>query len=277
MTRHTKQGRFFSALGVLSANLFFAVFVSIPSPVVADRAVNNFLIPGVDLSRLVFQEGAWCRYAVVDEALEQVDTTEVYVAVSGREETGRGTAWWVEIESRPYIGDREDHQVMKLLVLEEITQFAVDDSLGKFVLRLYIKSGTRPVQEEDPLRYEDFSLVNPTADDSWDLKSGVRAATLAGEFTCEQKSRTVQTDKEIPTGNVKLITRAEDSYAVWFSDDIPVFRMARCEISRTRETRTEPRIAGIPASGRKESRTTAELIQFGFDAECILCDVKSLE
>ena len=232
--------------------------------------MNNFLIPGVDLSRLVFREGAWCRYVVADEALGQVDTTEIYVGVSAREETDRGTAWWVEIETRPYIGDREDHRVMKLLVLDKITQFSVDDSLGGFVLRLYIKSGTRPIQEEDPLRYEDFSLVSPTTDAPWDVKSGVLAVTPAGRFTCERKTRTFRKDKEIPTGNVTLITRAEDNYAVWFSDEIPVFRMARCEISRIRETRTEPRIAGIPASGRKESRTTAELMAYGFDAESIL-------
>lgn len=271
MLRHIRERRLFATtFAAVWAKLLFMVFVGMPTPGLAERTVNNFLIPGVDLSRLAFREGAWCRYVVADEALGQVDTTEVYVGVSAREETDRGTAWWVEIETRPYIGDREDHRVMKLLVLETITQFSVDDSLGRFVLRLYIKNGTRPVQEEDPLRYEDFSLVNPTTDAQWDLRSGVVATTPAGRFTCERKTRTVRKDKKIPTGNVTLITRSEDNYAVWFSDEIPVFRMARCEISRIRETRTEPRISGIPASGRKESKTTAELMAFGFDAEPIL-------
>ena len=42
------------------------------------QAAESFIVPGVDFSNLTLEEGAWCRYLVSDEALGQVDTTEIY-------------------------------------------------------------------------------------------------------------------------------------------------------------------------------------------------------
>ena len=239
-------------------------------PAVAEERVDSFIIPGVDISRVTFKEGAWCRYLVVDEALGQIDSTEVYIGVPGQETGEEGVAFWVEVESRPIGAADAEAELMRLLVLESVVRIAQGDSLGKYVLKLYVRSGTRPVREEDPLQYKDFSLVIPTTDTSWDSVAAVPTGTMAGHFSCTKKTRTFRSDKEIPTGNVKLIKKARDDYAVWFCDEVPVFHMAKCEIDRVRETQTQPPIAGIPASGRQNSRTTAEITSFGFDAKPIL-------
>lgn len=234
------------------------------------RSAENFLIPGADLSQLTLSEGAWCRYIVLDEALGQTDSTEVYVGVPASEMTPKGAAFWVELASRSIGAGDEAGEVLKLLVLEAITELSRGDSIGDYVLRLYIKKGARPVEEEDPSRFEDFSLIVPTEESSWDSTSEVPIAVMGGDFTCTKKLRSVREDKEIPTGKLKLVKKARDDYSVWFSNDIPVFRMAKCVIERSRETYTVPRITGIPVSGRKDSRTTAELTGFGFDAKPVL-------
>jgi hypothetical protein len=231
---------------------------------------DGFLIPGVDFSKLILEEGAWCRYRIADEALGTVDSSEVYIGVPSREMTPQGPAYWVEIETRPVGASSDEAQVLKLLVLEHIRDFAVGDSLGDYVVKLYNKSGDHPAREEDPKGYKQFSQVIPTMDSSWVATPNTPTITAGGNFNCIKKERVVVDDREIQTGDVKLIKKSRDDFTVWFSDDIPVFRLAKCEIVRVRQTETVPRIKGIPVSGEKGSKTTAELIAFGYDAKPIL-------
>lgn len=239
------------------------------TPATAEPAENLF-VPGADFSQLVLKKGAWCRYIVVDEALGQEDSTEVYVGVPAAETTPRGPAFWLELATRPLGNEEEDGQILKLLVLEGITGFSEGDSLGDYIVRFYIKKGSRAAEEANPKTYEDFSLIVPTAESSWESSEGVAITTPAGRFSCTKKTRTVQDDREIPTGRVKLIKKSRDDYAVWFDNDVPLFRLVKCVIERSRETDMVPRIAGIPVSGEKYSKTTAELMGFGFDARPVL-------
>ena len=248
--------------------IMLLIWLSVASPRVV--FADDFLVPGVDFSKLVLQKGAWCRYIVVDEALGQIDSTEIYVAIPGGETTPQGQAYWVELKSGQVGAGADESEVLKLLILERITEFYEGDLFGDFVLKLYIKKGARPVDEEDPAEFEEFSTIVPTADSSWVTVSGVSVSTAAGDFTCMKKTRSVRTEQEIPTGKIKLIKKAQDDYTVWFCADVPVFRMAKCLIERSRETDTVPKLAGIPASGVKESWTAAELVAYGFDAKPIL-------
>lgn len=236
----------------------------------AGAAAENLLVPGAEFSQLVLEKGAWCRYVVVDEALGQMDSTEVYVGLPGVETTPRGRAFWIELLSRPVGGGEEEGQILKLLILEGITGFSEGDSLGDYVLELYIKRGARPAEKKDPRSYDDLSLIVPTAESSWTTTDGVLAATAAGRFNCTKKTRTAENNQEIPTGKTKLIRKSRDDFRVWFCGDIPVFRLVKCEIERVRETEIVPRIAGVPVGGKKHSRTTAELTGFGRDAKAIL-------
>jgi hypothetical protein len=159
---------------------------------------------------------------------------------------------------------------MKLLVMDGIREFDEGDFLGQYVVKLYIRNGIRPVQQEDPSSYEGFSQVIPTTDSSWKSAADVALGTPAGDFLCTRKTRAVNDDKEIRTGSVILIKKASDDYSVWFANEIPVFHMVKCVIERFRKTETVPEIAGIPASGSKHSKTTAELVAYGYDAQPIL-------
>ena len=234
------------------------------------QAAETLLVPGAEFSQLVLEKGAWCRYVIVDEALGQEDSSEVYVGLPAVETTPRGRAFWLELSSTPLGGGEEEGQILKLLVLEGITGFSEGDSLGDYVLELYIKKGARPVEEKDPGTYEDFSLIVATAESSWSTTDAVPATTPAGRFSCTKKTRTVQADQEIPTGKTRLIRKSRDDFEVWFCNDVPVFHLVKCVIERSRETDIVPRIAGVPVGGKKYSRTTAELTGFGLDARPIL-------
>ena len=233
-------------------------------------SAENLLVPGAEFSQLVLERGAWVRYLVVDEALGQEDSSEVYVGIPAVETTARGPAFWLELAIGPVGGNDDETQILKLLVLDGITGFSEGDSLGDYVLRLYIKKGGRPAEEKDPRTYEDLSIIVPTAESSWVSTDGVTVRASGGQFTCTKKTRTVEDEQEIPTGKVRLVRKSRDDFTVWFSNDVPVFRLVKCVVERSRETDTIPRITGIPVSGKKLSRTTAELAGFGFNAEPVL-------
>ncbi len=250
--------------------LIIVCVLSVFAPPVLSQTSDSFLIPGADFSQLVLEAGGWCRYLVVDEALGQADSTEVYIGIPGSEITERGRAYWVELVSTPLPAVSGGGEVIKLLVLEQITEFSDGDSLGQYVLKLYIKKGAQPIEEKDPESYEDFSLIVPTAEALWESSPGTEVSTKGGAFNCTKKTRSAQSNQEIPTGKIKLIKKSRDDYTVWFCNDVPVFRLVKCVIERSRETDTVPRIAGIPVSGPKYSRTEAELTAFGDDATPIL-------
>jgi hypothetical protein len=265
LTQEVGQIVFFTRLAVVLIGLSVVV---VGSP--ARGADDAFLIPGADFSRLTLDAGAWCRYLVVDEALDEADSTEIYIGVPQRVETDHGTAYWVEMETRARGAADREPEILKMLILGKIRDCAVGDSLGQYVLRLYIRNGTHPIHEENPRRYEGFSLVVPTTDSTWTSVPDVTIRTGAGEFTALRKQRTVTDDREIKTGKVTIVKKSSDSFSVWFSDQVPVFHLVRCEIDRSRETTTEPRLAGIPVAGDRRSKTTAELTSYGHHAKEIL-------
>ncbi|NIO02573.1 MAG: hypothetical protein GTO42_10580 [Candidatus Latescibacteria bacterium] len=205
----------------------------------------------------------------MDMALGIVDSTEIYIAVPSHCNTPSGGAYWVEIESKPAGAGVEDSELFRLLVSEAITRASPQDSLVDYVLEFYIKKGSDSIKAEEPARLRDFPL-GPNADSEWALVPGVTVSTPAGDFSCEEKSRSIVHEKEIPTGRVKLVEKRNDRWTVWFSQGVPIFHLVRCSIERSKETETVPAIPGIPSSGKRESQTVAELVGFGYDAEPII-------
>ncbi len=231
---------------------------------------EGFIIPGIDFSRLEPRTGAWCRYRVVDVALGIEDTTIVYFAISGRQAGPECGAFWIEIENNPLRVLESARQIYKLLISDDIRTATAEDSLVHYILGFYIKNGFDPIRTENPARLRDFPLGPPTADSLWSVTPGVEVTTPAGDFSCLKKERALVSEKIIPAGRVQLREKRDDLWTVWLSDEVPIFHLVSCLIERFKETETIPAIKGIPAAGRRQSQTTAELIGFGFQAEPIL-------
>ncbi len=236
-------------------------------PVRADSP-GSLLLPGIDIRDVDFTVGRWCRYLVIDEAMGQTDSSEVYLAVVAREK-GQD-AWWLEIEAGPAGSPAGDRDAARFLVSGAVRTMTPGDSLYQYVSRLYIKRGRAPVEQGDPRNLTRLTIVNPTSEDDWLITPDVVVSTPAGEIAGDMRQFEKVVAREIPAGNVKLMQRNVDRVKVWRSPDVPVFHLARCEIERVRETRTVPAVKGIPETGPRESRTTSVLVAFGDGARPLL-------
>ncbi|MGD8413321.1 MAG: hypothetical protein PVF33_03775 [Candidatus Latescibacterota bacterium] len=249
------------ALATLALMTAAVMTVAVPA-----ECGDGFLIPGVALSDAVFEVGAWCRYLVVDEVMGVSDTTIVYLAVTGTVESKGSPAWWLELESTPKGSPPEQKELAKALVSSAVKNVAPGDSLVQFVTELYLKKGSGPVEQADPSGLKQLTLSNPTPDSEWTVKHGVNIDTPNGSFVGDYKHLTVTDDREIDMGRVTLIKNDTDVFDVWLSDEVPIFRVVKCDIERVRDSRTVPEVPGIPGKEREQSRTTVELVSFGKDA-----------
>jgi hypothetical protein len=230
------------------------------------RGGDSFLLPGVALSDAEFVTGSWCRYLVVDEIMGALDTTTVYIAVTGEGRAQGVVAYWLEIDSGPAGTAPSDRQTAKALISSDINRLEPGDSLCQYISELYIKRGSGAVEPADPADLEQLTLSHPTSDSDWVLSPGVTLQTPQGRLLCDRKHLVVEDKREIPMGRVTLIKNDSDVYDVWFCEDVPIFRVAKCVIERLRDSRTVPSVPGIPNKEREESRTTVELVGFGSDA-----------
>lgn len=231
---------------------------------------DSVLLPGVDISEIALRSGAWCRYQVFDEAMGEVDSSSFYIAVLDREVDAGEDCYWVEIETGPLGVPAEERDVTRALISADINDFARGDSLYHYVHRLYIKKGGEPVQPADPSDLKRLILAHPTSDEQWTRQPGVTVSTPIGDMTCDLEQMTVEDSRRIPTGNVTLVRHNIDRFRVWTSDTVPVFGLVKCIIDRSRESRTVPRVPGIPDAGPRESRTTAVVVGFGDEARSLL-------
>ncbi len=229
---------------------------------------GTLLLPGIDIRDVDFAVGKWCRYIVIDEAMGEVDSSEVYIAVVGREQSR--DAYWLEIENGPVGAGAGERDAARFLVDGAVRAMAAGDSLYRYVSRLYIRRGRGPVEKGDPRDLTRLTIVHPASESDWKVTPGATVSTPAGRITGEMRQFENVVSREIPAGRVKLLQRNVDRVKVWRSPDVPVFRLARCEIERVRETRTVPSIKGIPEAGPRHSRTTSVLVAFGDRAKPLI-------
>jgi len=264
MTSTGRRSRTSGAAAACSAALLLL------TPAARAGEAESLLLPGIDLAGVEFKVGAWCRYLVVDEAMGERDSSSVYLAIVGREKTASGSAYWLEIESGPEGADEADREVARALVDERVRAMAEGDSLYHYISRLYIRKGRGPVEAGDPRDLKRLTIVSPTSETDWQIEAGQVVATPAGELTCELRRFEKDESRDIPTGRVMLKQRRVDRVQVWVAPAVPVFHLAKCEIDRTRESRTVPPVRGIPDAGPKRSRTTSTLVAYGEGAKPLL-------
>jgi len=225
--------------------------------------VETLLLPGVDIREADLEVGKWCRYLIVDEALGVADSSEVTVAIVGREDVGGEPAYWVEFEAGPYGAAAADRDRTLALVSGGITRHARGDSLYRYVHTLYNQKGEAHPERADPRSLERLTLTRPTTDADWTAGGEAAVSTPAGDLRCQRRDLSVETAKEIPSGRVTVVQRNTDRFTVWSAREVPVFHLVKCVIERTRESRTRPAVRGIPDVGPRESRTTTLLLAFG--------------
>lgn len=252
------------ARGALLVVLGAAAFVAGPS---RSADTGSVLLPGIDIRNIDFEVGAWCRYIVVDEAMDVTDSSNVYIAVVGRERTSRGAAYWLEIESGPLGAAPADRDVARALVDADVRGMAEGDSLYRFISRYYIRKGRGPVEPGDVNDLRRLTVVLPASDRDWVVTPRTTVSTPAGKLECESRRFEKTVGNETPSGRVKIVQQRTDKVEVWTSSTVPVFHLARCVVERERESKTIPAVRGIPESGPRRSRTTSVVVAFGKGAK----------
>jgi hypothetical protein len=228
---------------------------------------ESLLLPGVDIRSIDFAVGAWCRYRVVDEAMGQTDSSEVMLAIVGRESTPNGPAYWLEIENIPAGRSADERDFTKVLVEARVRSMAPGDSLYHFVRRFYIRKGRGAVEPGDPRDLKRLTVVSPTSESDWRVTPNRRIQTAAGDIECELREFEKEESRDVPAGRIVIRQRRIDRVQVWVSPGIPVFHLARCEIERVRESRAVPPVRGVPDTGARRSRTTSEIVSHGTGAK----------
>ena len=233
----------------------------------AAEQTDSFLLPGLDMRSIEFKVGAWCRYQVVDEALGELDTSLVYLAVVGEEKTKTGRAYWLEVENTVPGGHDSDRDVARALVDERIRTMAEGDSVYHYISHFYTMKGNGPPEKGDSELLRRLTLISPAAPGDWKTESGRRVETPAGPFTCEYRSFDRSEARDIPASHVVLKQKRSDHVEVFTSSSVPLFHLVKSEIDRTRESHAVPAIKGIPETGPRQSRTTSTLMAMGTGAK----------
>ncbi|HKW14569.1 MAG TPA: hypothetical protein VJS69_08805 [Candidatus Krumholzibacteria bacterium] len=240
------------------------------APAAHAAEAESFLLPGIDMRSIAFTVGAWCRYRVVDEAMDESDTTLVYLAVVGSEKTAAGTAYWLEVESRVPGRGSAERDAARALVDERIHTMADGDSLHAYISRFYTMKGSDAPQKGDPADLKKLTLVSPATSSDWKTESGAPVETPAGKFTCEHRVFDRSDARDVPSGRVVIKQKRTDHVEIFTAPSVPLFHLVKSEIDRTRESRTVPAIKGIPETGPRRSRTTSVLIAHGTNAKPII-------
>jgi hypothetical protein len=235
-------------------------------PVIA-ADTGSVLLPGIDIRNIDFDVGAWCRYVVVDEAMDVTDSSLVYIAVVGRESTSQGVAYWLEIENGPVSSPSSERDIARALVDEDVRRMAEGDSLYRYVREYYVRKGDGPVEPGDVHDLRRLTVVHPASDRDWVASPRAKLKTPAGELSCDSRRFEKTISSEVPSGRVKISQRRTDRVEVWTSAAVPVFHLARCVVERERESKTIPAVRGIPESGPRRSRTTSVVVAFGKGAK----------
>ncbi len=211
----------------------------------------------------------WCRYIVVDEGMGLVDSSSVYIAIVGREDTPNGPAYWLEIENGRFGSAADDRDLARALIDADVRTMADTDSLYRFVSRYYIRKGRGPVETGDVHDLKRLTIVSPNSDRDWIVTPNTSTITQAGTFVCESRRFERVESNEVPSGRVRIVQERTDRVQVWTSPKIPVFHLAQCIVERERESKTIPPVRGVPVSGPRRSRTTSTVVAFGSGAKSL--------
>ncbi len=244
--------------------LAFAAVVCLAPAVVTAQGATPFLVPGVDPADMKFDVGSWCRYVVVDSGNGFLDSTGVYIAVTGKERVAEGQGYWVEIETRRLGNVAPDEELTRALIDPNIIHVAPGEPLKPYVHAIYIKRGNDPTEAAE---LDETQLYEPNSAEGAVVTEGVRVGVADRVVTCTRRVKSDESTQTVPMGSTTLEKYRRDDFTVWTSPQVPLFGLAQCDIVRERRTATTPAIPGIPDPPAEVTRTTARLVAFGTGAE----------
>ncbi len=230
----------------------------------AEAAVSNtdFLIPGLDFSRVSFKRGAAIEYLVISEAYGVRDSSKVRMSVL----RSNDDLVKLEIISSAWSSRSEEALFLRILFSDSLKEAESEEELYSFIISVEVRKGDEPFRKATEEEIKDFELGDLF------LKSGEAereelenelVSTPAGDFHCEvYRHRREKMERVNLGGNDALRLERETSF-LYLSGEVPISGLVRSETAR--ESRTELDIPGIPDGTSRSKKTYLESILIDFE------------
>lgn len=228
-------------------------------------AAADFLVPGVSLSSVSFEEGVGVWYLVVTESEGIGDTAmvalEVLAVENGEVE--------LEIVSAPFPPLPEETVTIRVTMAKTVAAARTRDELRAGIRRVLVREGTGEFREPTGEELDEFELervfIKRSEDARETLLPDERVETPAGSFECDVREYLEESKRIVSLGGVKGEKIETNRSTLWISGEVPFWGLVRSRVERSAMTR----IRGDNPFGEPRPRSSVtESILHRYHAAC---------
>ncbi|HSG27220.1 MAG TPA: hypothetical protein VLA34_01980, partial [Candidatus Krumholzibacterium sp.] len=208
-----------------SVPVLFALIVSVACGGVS--AGVDFIVPGVSLKSVVFEEGASVSYMIISEAYDVMDTTMATLKVLS---AGSG-GYELEIVSSSWPVVTGETVTVRLGLGAGIESASTPDEVGALIRKVLVREGTGEFREPTGEELEEFGIerlfLREREGMTEERLPGRAVRTPAGEFQCEVTSFHRSVTSRVDLGGVGADRFEEEKSTVMTSGDVPFWGLVR--------------------------------------------------
>ncbi len=196
----------------------------------------DFLIPGVPLKSVSFEQGAMVEYLSISETFGVKDSSlvriEVLEIVDGK------VVMLICNSSYPPLPDESVRA--KIIMSENIREMSSPSQYGKYIKEIYVRQGEegyRQASQDDLDELDVGRLFIQTAEGVRELPpDSAEVETPAGSFSCRVGEYISSSAKKINLGGVEGHRKEEVSSKLWKSERVPFWGIVRSRVKRKSST-----------------------------------------
>lgn len=227
----------------------------------AAEAKVDFLVPGVSLQSVAFEEGASVSYMIVSEAYGVRDTTMAGLSVieSGPE----GIVLEVVSSSWPVVAS--ETVTARLEMDAAIVSASTTEEVRSLIRKVLVSEGGGAMREPTGEELDDFGMERLFIRDEGGMdvqqRPSEHVATPAGEFLCDVTIYSRASTRRVDLGGVGAERTEEETSTLMTSKDVPFWGLVRSRVERSSWTKLDSsRRGGSP----RAKVTITESILSGF-------------
>ncbi len=240
--------------------ILLLILAVVPIPANAPAGGLDFLLPGISLRSVEFDEGSSVEYLIISESYGIPDTSVVELAVL---EAGGGYAL-LEVSTSPHPRILEETVLVRMRLSEGVRTIDDPEGFSSYASEILVKEGGDPFRAPSPDDLEELELERmflSSPEDSLRVSMGREEVdTPAGSFACEKMQITKHEESEVSLGGVEAVRIESELTILWLSPDIPFWGLVRSRIERESSTALE----GGSGFRQKPRRSVTESVLISF-------------
>jgi hypothetical protein len=196
----------------------------------------DFLLPGVSLASISFEEGAMVRYLTISQTFGVRDSSLVELEVLDRSEG----EMVLLINNSSYPPLPRETVSVKIVMREEITKMTSPSEFRNYISAVYVSQGGGDFQEATEEEIDDFDLDGLFIESSEEIEefspdSG-KIVTPAGKFDCQISEYKSSSTRKINLGGVEGYKKKVGFSKYWKSDKVPFWGVVRSRVEKKSTT-----------------------------------------